>query len=365
MCSHRRTIPPDPNAIPESVHELRERLAEILHDLHSPLAALSLLALPEDSSNLPEDGPKRQLRRAVTALRRQTFVLRDHPLFRSAPIVLSSARVELRPWLDDLRVQLEELARARGIDLEWGPVPASGSFVFDAPRLSGAVEHLFMHRARRSTRPGRVRVSVRSDRDALEIAIAGQEASDPDPLAPRHRSPTGVEFAAAVVEAHDGELLEELLLDGFVEWRLRVACSSYFDSAFDADSSAHDGALRRVLVIEDDQALRELLVDLLSIRFQVDSSRDASEALQCAIDNPPDLIVADQGLPDAVGTDLAQTIRERTGVEIPLLLVTGCGPDVGIPKLSRMGVLVKPFRGTDLLSRSSDLLRSSDEQDMP
>lgn len=358
MCSQRRTLPPDPFLVPETVHDLRERLAEVLHDLHSPLAALSLLALPDGAETFPEDDVRNQLRRAVTSLRRQTFVLRDHPLFRSAPVVLSSARCELAPWLAELKTQLVELARARGIDLDWAAAPEDSFFVFDATRLLGAIEHLFMHRARRSARPGVIRFRCAFHQAGLEIRIAGREAPDPDPLAPRHRPPAGVEFAAAVVEAHDGTLTESLGSDGFTEWLVQLPCPSGCESGFDDVDSSHDGPLRRVLVVEDDQALRELLTDLLSIRFQVDSSRDAAEALACARENPPDLLVADQGLPDSMGTDLALEIRRVCGATIPLLLVTGSGPDVGLPSLPRMRVLVKPFRGTDLLAQSSELLRA-------
>lgn len=359
MCSQRRIFPPDPSFVPETVYDLRERLGEVLHDLHSPLAALSLLALPEGSSAVPEDDARHQLRRAVTSLRRQIFVLRDHPLFRSTQMVLASGKRDLDPWLAELKCLLEELARARGIDLEWCPHREGGSFVFDASRISGAVEHLFMHRARRSCRPGKIRVRCLWDSDHLEIGVAGLDAMDPDPTSIPHRFSAGVEFASAVVEAHDGTLQEVETPDGFKEWILRIPGPPGGDSSFADDDDSQEGPLRRVLVVEDDDALRELLTDLLSIRFRVDSSRDAAGALRCAEENPPDLLVADQGLPDSLGTELALAIRSRIGRDIPLLLVTGAVESADMPQLERMRVLVKPFRGTDLLSLSTELLRTT------
>lgn len=358
MCSYRRTIPPDPSLVPETVFELRERLAEVLHDLHSPLAALSLLALPEDPDSGPEDDTRHQLRRAVIALRRQIFVLRDHPLFRSTPMVLAPSKRDLDPWLAELRGLLAELAKARGIDLDWVPHLGGGGFVFDAQRLSGAVEHLFMHRARRSSRPGSVRVRCHWDANHFEIGIAGLDASDVDPVSPRYRFSAGVEFASAVIEAHDGFLTEIDSGDGLREWLVRVPFPAGADSSFDEVSNVQEGPLRRVLVVEDDDALRELLSDLLSIRFRVDASRDAAGALRCALENPPDLLVVDQGLPDSSGIELVRRIRTSLGRSIPVLLVTGTVESVDLPVLERMRVLIKPFRGTDLLAQSTDLLRS-------
>jgi CheY-like chemotaxis protein len=359
MCSQRRTLPPDPFAVPETVHDLRERLAEVLHDLHSPLAALSLLALPEGASSAPGDDGRYQLRRAVTSLRRQIFVLRDHPLFRTVPMVLVTARHDLDPWLGDLQALLAELARGRGIDLEWCPHREGGTFAFDASRMAVAVEHLFMQRARRSCRPGKVRVRCEWDANHLEIGVAGLDASEaPDPMAFPARFPAGVEFAAAVVEAHDGFLVELDAQDGFKEWVARIPGPLGGDSSFADHDSDAEGPLRRVLVVEDDGALRELLVDLLSIRFRVDSSHDGAGAMRCAAENPPDLLVVDQGLPDSTGMDLARSIRALAGRDVPLLLVTGAVESADIPELERMRILLKPFRGTDLISQSVELLRS-------
>lgn len=357
MPSSRSRIPSEPAQSPEAVHDLRERLAEVLHDLHTPLAALSLLAIPEDAT-APEDEARRQLRRAVTSLRRHTLILRDHPLFRSSPMVLSRSCVDLSAWLREVRAGLEELAHSRGIDIEWDVEGAKGGYSFDAQRMGCAIEHLFMHRARRSARPGHVRVRCESAGGAgFEIGIAGIEAPDPDPLTPHDRFSAGVEFAEAVIASHGGTLEDRELAAGWREWLVRMPSLPGSDVMFAKGAPEGAGSLCRVLVVEDDEALRGLLVDLLSIRFQVDSSADASAAIVAARANPPDLVVADQGLPDSLGTDLAKAIRAETGRDIPLLLVTGYSEEEALPRIDRMRILLKPFRGAELLARSTEMLR--------
>lgn len=343
----------------DPVSELRERLAEVLHDLHTPLAALSLLALPAPADGSPEDDARRQLRRAVTSLRRQTQILRDHPLFGPGALRLSTIRCELSCWLSQLRPPLEELAQARGMELDWTEPEAGASVDLDPQRFGAAIEHLFLQRSRRSSRPGRLRVAVECRDGDLLLRIGGIEAPAADPQSPRHRASAGVEFAVAVIAAHGGELEDVEDDGGWCEWRIRVPCDSGPDSALGPDLLLDDDAPMRVLVVEDDQALRELLTDLLSIRFPVVGCRDAAEAMQSLEDGVPDLLVVDHGLPDATGIELVRRIREVVGTCIPLLLVTGSTAGDGLASLERMKVLVKPFRGTDLLAQSIELLRET------
>jgi len=343
----------------DPVSELRERLAEVLHDLHTPLAALSLLALPAPADGSPEDDARRQLRRAVTSLRRQTHILRDHPLFGPRSLRLATIRCELACWSSQLRPPLEELAQARGMELDWAE-PEPGAIVdLDPQRFGAAIEHLFLHRSRRSSRPGRLRVAIACRDGDLLVSIGALEARVADPRPPRQRVPAGVEFAAAVIAAHGGDLEDVEGEGGWCEWRIRVPCDSGTDSALGPDLLLDDDAPVRVLVVEDDQALRELLADLLSIRFPVVACRDAAEALRSLEEGVPDLLVVDHGLPDATGIELVRRIREVAGTCIPLLLVTGSTAGEGLASLERMKVLIKPFRGTDLLAQSIDLLKET------
>ena len=344
--------------VPTTVSELRERLAEVLHDVHTPLAALSLLALPETPDGSPEDDARGQLRRAVTALRRQTQVLRDHPDFRSHPILLASTRCEFSAWLAELHPILAEIAEARGVSLDWEVPVSGGVFHCDPQRLSAAVEHLFLQRSWRSTRPGRLRVQAHAEASELRLLIGGSEALVPDPFAAQDRMPVGVEFALEVLAAHGATVCDFKGENGWREWRIAIPRPSDSDSLLDSDPSVDTDSLSRVLVVEDDQALRELLTDLLSIRYPVVACRDASEALQSLETGFPDLMVVDHGLPDGTGLELAQKIRDLCGERIPLLLVTGSTASDGLDRLERMHVLTKPFRGTDLLARSAALLKS-------
>lgn len=359
MSSHRRRSTAATGASPKlpdpsrDVEELRDRLAEVLHDLHTPLASLSLLALPESAPGGPEDEARSQLRRAVTTLRRQTQILRDHPLLRQEAPRLALVSCRVRSWWAELRPALEEISRARGVDFEWTPPAEDGRFLADVQRLGCALEHFLAQKAWRSVRPGTLRVRAELDPGRVFLEIEGREAlSEPAP----ERPSAALEFAVSVVEAHGGSVSEIVQPDGWHLWRIALPRDLSTDSSTGPDPFLVDQVPHRVLVVEDDQALRELLQDLLSIRHRVVACRDAAEALQSLQEGVPDLLVVDQGLPDGQGLDLAVQIRRISGHPIPLLLVTGATTLEALDRLENMRILTKPFRGSELLARSDEML---------
>ena len=67
----------------------------------------------------------------------------------------------------------------------------------------------------------------------------------------------------------------------------------------------------RILYTEDDPESRELLTFMLQqIGYQVTCCENAVEALRLAKNEPFDLILLDNWMPDLTGTELTQQIRE-------------------------------------------------------
>ena len=116
----------------------------------------------------------------------------------------------------------------------------------------------------------------------------------------------------------------------------------------------------RVLIAEDDDELRELVVrGLREEGFDVAASATAS-GLQGLVDqHPPDALILDIGLPDADGRDLCQALRAR-GVLAPVLFLTA--RDALPDRLSGFAAggddyLVKPFSFDELVARLRAQLR--------
>ena len=114
-----------------------------------------------------------------------------------------------------------------------------------------------------------------------------------------------------------------------------------------------------VLVIEDDPAIRSSLVRSLTDRgHAVASAPAAMTGLQQALDDEPDLVLLDLGLPDLDGHSLLTMLRavRRT----PVFVVTARDDDPSVVRALDAGAddyVVKPFAMDQLEARMRAVLR--------
>jgi two-component system OmpR family response regulator len=116
----------------------------------------------------------------------------------------------------------------------------------------------------------------------------------------------------------------------------------------------------RLLIVEDDDGLRDVLVRSLSAEgFDVTAVASGHRFIASAVDHPPDALVIDIGLPDADGRDVCQALRAR-GINSPVLFLTA--RDALADRLSGFSAggddyITKPFDIEELCARLHALLR--------
>lgn len=115
----------------------------------------------------------------------------------------------------------------------------------------------------------------------------------------------------------------------------------------------------RVLVVEDDQDLRDVLRALLEAEgYRVVEAETAARALIEARSNKPDVVLVDLGLPDRDGQTVVREIRQFAPVPIIVLSARAmesdkvCALDGGADDY-----VMKPFSSTELLARVRAALR--------
>ncbi len=116
----------------------------------------------------------------------------------------------------------------------------------------------------------------------------------------------------------------------------------------------------RLLVVEDDAALSEMLDRLLSdAGYRVDLAGDGQAGLHRALTRGYDVLVVDRGLPAIDGLDLIRRLR-RQGIGTPMLVLTAYGAvadRVAGLDAGAEDYLVKPFEAEELLARLRALRR--------
>jgi DNA-binding response OmpR family regulator len=124
---------------------------------------------------------------------------------------------------------------------------------------------------------------------------------------------------------------------------------------------------RRILIVDDDGALRQSLAEQLELNeeFVCIECGTAARALEMVNSDRFDTIVLDVGLPDMDGRELCRLLR-RTGVQVPIVMLTGADsePDtiLGL-EAGADDYVTKPFRLSVLLARLRAHLRQSDHSD--
>ncbi len=119
---------------------------------------------------------------------------------------------------------------------------------------------------------------------------------------------------------------------------------------------------RRILVVEDDASLRELVATRMLIAgYSVTTARDGAEALQLVNTVHPAAMILDLNMPgtDGFGVLSALQLNPRTS-KLPVMVLTARNAPEDVRRVMELGArdfLSKPFSDQQLLARVTRLLR--------
>ncbi len=120
---------------------------------------------------------------------------------------------------------------------------------------------------------------------------------------------------------------------------------------------------RRVLIVDDDDEIVELIVEVLERdgRFEVKTASSGYEAGMATQRFRPELILLDYMLPDVNGNVVCQTIRRNPEFEnIKIIIVSGVVKEDEIAQLLKSGAedfIKKPFNITELTDKITSVLQ--------
>jgi DNA-binding response OmpR family regulator len=119
----------------------------------------------------------------------------------------------------------------------------------------------------------------------------------------------------------------------------------------------------RVLVVDDNQDIRDLVVHILSADgFNVFAAVDGENALAILSSNPVNLVLLDVMMPGKSGLEVLSDIRSGSNKklrDIPVMMITAKSSTEDIDKALELGAtsyIVKPFRATTIREKVRAIL---------
>ncbi len=124
-----------------------------------------------------------------------------------------------------------------------------------------------------------------------------------------------------------------------------------------------EGATRRILIVDDEPAIVQLLTDVMERdgRFVIKSSATGFEAGMMTQEFMPDVILLDFKLPDINGTEVCRMVRSRSEMNnTRIIIISGVADPTEIDELYLAGAdafIKKPFRVDEVIARIDTMLK--------
>ena len=124
---------------------------------------------------------------------------------------------------------------------------------------------------------------------------------------------------------------------------------------------------RTILLVDDDEELRESLKDQLALHdeFDIHTAGTASQGIEIAKKERLDLVILDVGLPDMDGREACKIMR-KSGFKSPIIMLTGNTADSDVVLGLDAGAndyVTKPFKFAVLLARIRAQLRQHEQSE--
>ena len=149
------------------------------------------------------------------------------------------------------------------------------------------------------------------------------------------------------------------------QWRFRKRdIDAWLDSQRTQSGGASQTALARhararVLVVDDEASIRDLLAKTLALaEYDVETAADATTALNRVRASEYDLLIADLRMPGMDGLTLVKQVK-GIRAELPVIIITGFSSETSAIEAVNLGVagyLRKPFRVPEVLAAAAKAL---------
>ena len=331
--------------VDELERRLEERdhfLAMLSHELRNPLTAIALAVDSLDSEVVSNEHAI--LARQTRHLAKLVDDLLDIARVTTGKISLNLAPVDLTDVAEHCVETMRPRAEARRLQLAMGPAVKQAIVRGDPVRLEQVLDNLLSNAIKYTPPGGEIEVAVEADgqdvvlrvRDSgkgiapemltriFDLFMQGETSIDRT----EGGMGVGLTLVKKLVHLHRGTVRAYSRGRGNgSEFVVRLPLAQAAKPAAPRPVvTASPSEPRRILLIEDNQDIRDLLrIKLRQLGHDIDSAEDGTTGLEKLLASPPDIALVDIGLPGLDGYEIARKARETLGAQVYLVALTGYG----------------------------------------
>ncbi len=358
----------------EQADRLRSQfLSHVSHELKTPLTSIKgfLQNLLDGLTGPLNEKQQRYVSRMLdnsNRLIRMIEDLLDRTRIQSGRLDLAPGEVDLGHCVADAVEQLRLLAQAKHQTVEVIGPPASLVVWADRDRLIQIVMNLVQNAVKFTPEGGSIKVTVRQENQSLAgVSVRDTGPGIPpefldhifDPFFQVKQSRSGIKglglglsIVRTLVELHGGTIAARSEAGQGAELHFTIPLLPAI--AMPCGPASPDPP--RILVVEDDPDIRQLLQDRLgSMGYRVQSAVDGARALEAVRTETFQGMILDMGLSSMEGLDVLREIR-KLDQQLPIIMVTASGAKelaVRAIGLGAQAYMLKPF-DVDQLQRVAD-----------
>jgi len=370
----------------EKLSALGELASGVAHNFNNTLTGIlaraQLLLETEDRTEMKrglniiiqtaEDGAKTVKRIQDFARQRRD---QDFAPIDVDQLMLEAAEITRPRWKDRAEADNVHIRLSRQIS-------SNAVIMGDAGELREVLVNMIFNAVDAMPEGGTLTLSTKSGDEAVEISVSDTGIGMSEEVRSRIFDPffttkgkagmgLGLSVSYGIVSRHEGTVAVESEVGRGTTFRLKfpVATAAALPArkaiVQPSPETRGSGGLR-VLVVDDEDYVRELLLDILEREgCEVVAASEGREALQLFERQHFDAVLTDVGLPGMSGWELARYIRDRNS-SVPLAIITGWGDTVSAEEQHEAQadwVVAKPFsveRITSLVAEISTRRSATD-----
>ena len=356
----------------ERLSVLGELVSGVAHELNNPLT--TILGYAQLLPSLEGE----DFRRAIQTIEQEAQ--RAGRIVRNLLYFSRQHRPRVEPI--DLNGVLGRVVEVRRYNLEANNIHLATQFGV-VPELLGdqyQLEQVFLNlvnNAQQALSPGGGTITITSERtgDVARVTVRDTGPGVPDELVQRIFEPffttrevgegsgLGLSIAYGIVQSHGGRLLAQRAPGGGAEFivELPLPPRAPVPEPAATPAPAERGAGERVLVVEDEAAVRSLISTVLGTSgYAVRAAESGDEAVRALEESTYDLVISDLRMPGLDGEGLYEQVQQRwPHLQRRLLFISGdIEADRFAARLREHDVryLEKPFSAARLLATVRELL---------